>query len=246
MKHLKLFENFQDIDSICRKLDINNWTQNPDGTIDVDGNVYINGIGLKELPLKFGKVSGNFSCSFNKLTGLEGAPSEVGGYFYCHFNKLTTLEGSPKEVSGDFVCHDNKLTNLDGGPKEVGGEFNCSFNKLTNLDGGPKEVGGEFNCSVNKLITLKGSPNKVGGGFHCHENNLITLEGGPKEVGGDFVCISNPIFQVYKLFPNYKSFMDSLDYNYLRGRNIDRRRFEEALEEMGGELPDRIKGYKYI
>ena len=46
---------------------------------------------------------GNFNCSFNNLTSLEGAPEIVGGNFDCAFNKkLKSLEGCPKEVGGDF------------------------------------------------------------------------------------------------------------------------------------------------
>ena len=33
-------------------------------------------------------VDGNFDCSRNKLTSLEGAPETVGGQFYCHDNPL--------------------------------------------------------------------------------------------------------------------------------------------------------------
>jgi carbamoylphosphate synthase large subunit len=40
--------------------------------------------------------------------------------------------------------------------------------------------------------------------------------------------------------------MDSLDYNYLRGKSIDRKRFEEALDELGIETPEYIKGWKWI
>ena len=39
MKYLILFESFEDIDEICRKYNIINYTINSDGTIDVDGNV---------------------------------------------------------------------------------------------------------------------------------------------------------------------------------------------------------------
>jgi len=96
MKYLKLFESFNDIDSICRKFGIENYTINEDGSIDVDGNVNLNDRKLTKLPLKFGKVSGDFSCNYNQLTTLEGSPKEVGGDFSCNYNQLTTLEGSPK------------------------------------------------------------------------------------------------------------------------------------------------------
>jgi len=204
LKHLKLFESFNDIETTCRKYGITNYTINPDGSIDVNGDVELYGKGLTKLPLKFGKVTGDFYCGHNQLTTLEGGPREVGGYFYCNYNKLTTLDGSPKEVGGGFYCINNQLTTLEGGPQEVGGGFYCSYNQLT------------------------------------------TLEGAPREVGGNFDCINNPIYQIYKLFPDHKSFMDSLDYSYLRGTDIVKSRFQEALEEIGKEMPNKIERYGYI
>ena len=65
MKHLKIFEDFEDIDSICKKYDITNYTINSDGTIDVDGIVNLYDKRLTKLPLKFGKVTGYFDCSSN-------------------------------------------------------------------------------------------------------------------------------------------------------------------------------------
>jgi hypothetical protein len=204
MKHLRLFESFEDIDSICKKYGITNYTINPDNTVDVNGDVYLSGEGLTKLPLKFGKVTGNFDCFNNKLTTLEGGPREVTGYFCCNYNQLTTLENGPQEVGGDFYCYNNKLITLEGSPREVTGNFNCNYNKL------------------------------------------ITLEGSPREVGGDFYCSYNPIYSVYRLFPDHKSFMDSLDYNYLRGTDVVMARFKEALDEIGKEMPEKIEGYNYI
>ena len=212
MKHLKLFENFQDIDSICKEYGIKNYTINPDGSIDVNGDVDLYNKSLTKLPLKFGRVTGDFDCTYNQLTTLEGGPREVGGDFYCDNNKLTALEGAPREIGGGFYCVWNQLT------------------------------------------TLKGSPREVGGDFYCYRNQLTTLEGAPREVGGDFSCDDNPIYEVYKLFPDHKSFMDSLDYGYLRGTNISKSRFKEALDELNQEIfitdrikiPNSIEGYKYI
>ncbi len=36
MRYLKLFESFEDIDEICRKYRIENYTINSDGSIDVN------------------------------------------------------------------------------------------------------------------------------------------------------------------------------------------------------------------
>ena len=83
MKHLKLFEAFkeEDIDAICRKYNIRNYTINEDGSINVDGNVDLKYKKLTKLPLKFKNVSGGFYCHDNQLTSLEGCPESVGGDF---------------------------------------------------------------------------------------------------------------------------------------------------------------------
>jgi hypothetical protein len=173
---VKLFEDFSETDAICRKYGIENYTINPDGTVDVDDDVDLYGKGLKELPLKFGEVGGHFSCSNNRLTTLEGSPKEVGGNFFCQYNQLTTLEGAPKLVGDDFVCINNQLTTLEGAPEVVVDSFYCGYNQLTTLEGAPKEVGGGFYCGYNQLTTLEGAPKLVGGNFFCHTNPL------PKEI----------------------------------------------------------------
>jgi hypothetical protein len=76
---------------------------------------------------------GDFGCSYNQLTSLEGAPSSVGGGFNCSYNQLTSLEGAPSSVGGNFYCSDNQLTSLEGAPSSVSGYFNCSINRLTSL-----------------------------------------------------------------------------------------------------------------
>lgn len=118
--------------------------------VNVTGNVTLNGLGLIKLPIKFGKVGGDFWCCNNKLISLEGAPVKVGGEFWCYNNKLTTLKGSPKEVGSSFKCSNNKLTTLEGSPNEVG-DFECDSNNLTSLDGAPKEVRGHFACGDNAV-----------------------------------------------------------------------------------------------
>jgi hypothetical protein len=55
-----------------------------------------------------------------------------------------------------------------------------------------------------------------------------------------------PIWAIYELFPDHNSFIDSQDYNYLRGDSIDKRRFREALDEIGIKMPESIPGWKYI
>ena len=124
-------ESLEDVTSICKKYYIKNWTLNPDGSIDVDGNVYLYNIGLTELPLKFGKVSGNFNCSNNQLTTLEGCPNSVGGDFSCRNNQLTTFKGCPESISGYLDCFNNKIVNFYGFPDRlIGMELYLEGNPL--------------------------------------------------------------------------------------------------------------------
>ena len=151
---------------------------------------------------------GDFYCSNNNLTSLEGAPSVVNNDFYCSNNKLTSLEGAPSAVKGDFVCSYNKLTSLEGAPSVVNGGFYCSNNNLTSLEGAPSVVSGYFSCPNNKLTSLAGI------------HKII------KEIHGAAYFRSNPIKSsvlglmrikgLTKVFLDNKQVMDILN-KYLEG-----------------------------
>ncbi len=83
----------QEIHDICKNYNIKNYIINPDGSIDVEGDVFISNKNLDKLPLKFNYVSGVFVCSNNRLTSLEGSPRKLGLKLYCSGNPLTTLNG---------------------------------------------------------------------------------------------------------------------------------------------------------
>jgi hypothetical protein len=131
------------ISLICKKYKITNYTINPDGSIDVNGDVDLSYENLTELPLTFNKVTGNFHCHFNNLTSLKGCPKWVGGYFYCNYNYLTSLEFSPDYVGGFFNCSGNQLTD-NYSDTEIGGDFYTTlkqdgliidgYNKATNYN----------------------------------------------------------------------------------------------------------------
>jgi hypothetical protein len=114
------------IHDICKEYNIENYTVNPDGSIDVDGNVDLYNKGFVELPLRFNKVTGCFDCGYNNLTTLEGCPRWIGGFFYCSRNELTSLEFSPDYVGDYFECTGNDLTN-NYCDTEIGGNFYTSL-----------------------------------------------------------------------------------------------------------------------
>lgn len=97
----------------------------------IKGDVDLSDMGLTKLPdLSAVTVNGDFDCSCNRLTSLEGAPKSVGGYFYCYDNQLTTLDGAPRSVGGDFYCSGNYLSDLMGVPQKIGGDFICDKKRL--------------------------------------------------------------------------------------------------------------------
>ena len=59
MKYLRLFESFDNIDKICKKYGIIDYTINPDGSINAN-YVWLYKNKLKKLPLKSNKINGYF------------------------------------------------------------------------------------------------------------------------------------------------------------------------------------------
>ena len=190
-------ENYKEkeINRIKSKLKLNPQTNRYDYDGDLNWNTLINFI-LEDKDgfiINFGKVTGDFDCSWNQLISLKGAPQEVGGNFICYSNRLTSLKGAPQIVGGGFYCSNTQLTSLEGAPQQVGENFYCQSNQLTSLKGAPQEVGGNFDCANNQLTSLEGAPQTVGGSFYCTNNHLTSLEGAPREVGGNFNCSYNQL-----------------------------------------------------
>ena len=166
---IKLFEQFnneQEIINICKEYNIENYSINPDGSIDVDGNVNLTMFKLRELPLKFNKVNGWFSCSNNLLT---------------------TLKGCPKEIYGDFIFSNNLLTSIDYCPNIIEGSFKCDNNNLTSLEGGPMEVNGNLYCGYNNLTSLKGFPLSIVGNLHLYNNPISIIDESIDVVGSIYI-----------------------------------------------------------
>jgi hypothetical protein len=204
MRNIKLYESFrteQEIIDLCSEYGIENYQIRDDGSIDVDGSVYLHGkLGdLKQLPLTFNQVKGDFNCGGNNLTTLEGCPKKVGGYFDCGRNKLTTLEGCSEVVRGSFICNSNKLTSLEYSPKIAKSLICWSNENLTSLEGLENTYIDDelsvINCS--RLYSLKGFPKKVGV-FYC---------------GNTLYCGNTPIK------PIYDTFIQEYDYDTMRKFN---------------------------
>jgi hypothetical protein len=146
-------ESKEDIDSICKKFGIKNYTINED-SVDVDGNVDLYSKRLTKLPLKFGKVSGDFYCFNNKLISLEGSPLSVGGHFSCHGNKLISLEGAPISVGRHFYCSFNQLKSLEGISGRISGAIYCNSNQLRDVKGVKDGWLGRFEVDGNPVYEI--------------------------------------------------------------------------------------------
>ena len=104
--------NNAEIEAWCKVNNIENYTINSKGEIDVNGEVFIDSKNFNdiELPYKFGKVNGNFKLYIvTKLTSLKNCPDIVTNDFSCMgCSQLDSLEGCPKEVGRDFYWFRNK------------------------------------------------------------------------------------------------------------------------------------------
>jgi hypothetical protein len=154
-------DNEWEINKICKKYGIKNYTINDDLSIDVKDNVFLYSKGLNDiLPLKFRRVDGYVDCSSNKLKSLRGCPKWIGGDFYCYQNIfLTSLEFGPEYVGGDFDCRGDhnfpgKLTSLEHLPTYIGGNINCKYNKIWSFKGIPDNFRGELICNYNPIQNI--------------------------------------------------------------------------------------------
>lgn len=132
------------MDKWLKSHNIENYKINPDGFIDVDGEVRLDQMRMPKLPgpVKFGTVTGDFICSSTGLTQLNGCPQHVG----------------TSEFGGDFMCDYNEITSLEGGPKTVGGSYSCAgCDNLDSLQHLAEKIGGSiFAQQLPKLKSLQG------------------------------------------------------------------------------------------
>lgn len=228
MKSYKEFirESKRDIHSICSEYGINDYTVNPDGSIDVDGNIILSYDfergELSKIPLKFGNIIGDFECDRNQLTTLKGSPKSVVGNFDCSGNKLTSLEYCPESVGGNFYCGYNKLISLEGLP-EIGGYLNCRHNQITDFQGVPEFFEGYFYCEGNPIEEIYR--------LFLQEDKHI----------GDFSLL-------YGLDGLSKCIKWINEFDVIQGNKVIMDRLEEVFCQLGMDVPENLtfKHYEII
>jgi hypothetical protein len=224
MKHLrkyKLFESNTEIDTICKKYNIVNYTINSDNSVDVDGDVDLWSKKLESIPLNFNIVNGNFDCGNNYLTSLKGCPVRVGDWFSCYRNELTSLQYSPQYVeNGNFYCSWNKIESLQYCTELIRSNFYCIYNKLTSLEHHPT-VYGRFYCSNNQINTFEN--------FYYYKEDV------------DFW--GNPIYDIYVLFNDMKLIELTWDYGFEWKGEIDLYKLDIFLKETEHEYNGSLREY---
>ncbi len=224
MKHLrkyKIFESNTEIDKICRKYKIVNYTINSDNSVDVDGDVNLFNKGLESIPLNFNIVNGYFDCGYNYLTSLKGCPVRVGNYFSCYNNQLTYLQYSPQYVeSSYFYCGNNKIESLQYCTELIRSYFSCSYNKLTSLEHHPT-VYGEFICWNNQINTFED--------FYYYKE--------------DIEFRYNPIYDIYVLFNDMKLIELARSYGFEWKGEIDLYKLDIFLKETEHEYKGSLREY---
>jgi hypothetical protein len=225
----------------------------------VDGSIYIIGANLTTLQGLPRESASTLSIGkLPKLTSLEGCPKRVN-LFAISNTSITNLIGGPRECQL-YACRENKLTSLEGAPEEVD-KFTCADNPLTNLRGAPKRINQKLVISKCKYLTsLEGIPVMTNVHLemsHCTEVYDPTPLKGSQFIGNYNNLHNCPINYLLDLFRNseksddedFKNFIDSLDYNYIRIRPgvnggkvcLNYFRLGEALKEF--DYPIRLEHF---
>ena len=104
------FTSKDEIIKWCQDNLIENFKINDDLSVDVDDNVILYLVKMKELPVQFGYVKGDFILGENGLETLKGVPESVGGDFICGGNNIRDLDYFPKNIDARIILTNNKLT----------------------------------------------------------------------------------------------------------------------------------------
>jgi len=145
---------------------------NPDMSVDVFGDVIksethrlsseITDFSLKEFPIKFNIVNGDFNFAKTKLRSLRLGPKKVTGDFECSYNYLTSLKGSPEYVGGNYSV------------RSIGHLYSSEY-CLRTLEGCPKYVGGYIDFSGYGVYTFEFFPDILGGDVICKDNPIYYI-----------------------------------------------------------------------
>lgn len=119
IKHVALNEADWNEDQIIKwlkQVKISNYSINADKTIDIDGDLNLFDRRLNNLPVQFGKVTGNFYARHNLFSSLRGFPTDVAGDFsFSHNPNIKNLMGGNGiKIGGRLLLENTLLDSLEG------------------------------------------------------------------------------------------------------------------------------------
>lgn len=101
---------------LCKKYKIRDYILTKNG-VNVLGEVSLAGFIFNELPIKFGRVTGHFSCNNCKLTNLNNSPRRIDGHFIASNNNLISFEGFPDHIGLGVSLLNNPIRSAKGFPE---------------------------------------------------------------------------------------------------------------------------------
>jgi hypothetical protein len=165
---------------------IGNYTINEDLSVDVEGNVTINGdvfLGAKEMPFSFRNVKGDFYIMNAPFDTMKGFPTNVEGSFQVFNCRMSTCEHAPKFIGTNirFSLMRN-LVSLKGLPNQANGIISINSNlMLPSIEGFPQKLGSGVTdialSDCKNLLSLKGFPSSFAGSLNlAHCESLQSLQ----------------------------------------------------------------------
>lgn len=240
---------------------VTNFTINDDNSVDVDGDLILDGLRYRKLPVNFKSVTGTVSLAGAMLTTLEGLPDEINGDFNASAMNLDTTNGFPMKVHGD--CHLSKLnvkstlstsrmahvegdliingwngSSYVGLPGYVGGDFIVSdASGLTSMKGMPKEIGGDCHMPARRTTNLQGFAKKIGGNLKISTPGAIASAEGIGEVGGNISIVVRGDMFSFSDLPRHINGNLSIDTDGNKVQNLD-----GFPDEVNGDINIRFAG----
>lgn len=172
---------------------IMNYTIEDDGTVNVGGNVELDNMGsqFRELPVQFGKVTGNFITKDVALQSFKGFPKEVGGDFVIKQRIIVKdYTGAPEIIRGDALMKPVQAQSLKGFPKKIeqSAVITVSGDKHSLSDLGEFGSGLYINVEDAPLPNFHGIQSKFNGRLEIWSKGATSLEGFP-EVDDDIILV---------------------------------------------------------
>ena len=102
------------IELFCEEFNIKNYYINDDYSINVYQNVVLDNFIGDELPIKFNKVIGYFSCSISNIKSFKNFPNFIEENIYLQGNIIENFHGFPKTVKGRIVLWNSTIKSMEG------------------------------------------------------------------------------------------------------------------------------------